>query len=174
MEYFEYFPYLIWRESGKEFLAQDITIRIILDELSIKDKTIFYEYRYEDSDSLEFLAEKFYKDYRLAWVIMVVNKIFDRDFDLPMPPEVFNEYILDKYGTIQVAMNNKKYYIKINNSDWIEVDEETYNATTPDNRKMMTLYEVELEKNEKRRNIKILKETYLSNFINKFIDLLKV
>ncbi len=175
MEYFDYFPYLLWTESGKEYLAQDITIRIILDALSIKDKTVFYEYRYEDSDSLEYLAERFYKDYRLAWLIMIVNNIFDREFDLPMPPNVFNEYILDKYGSIDVANQNKKYFIQINeNDEWVEVDYATYTATAPDKRKMKTYYEIELEENEKKRNLKILKESYVPEFINKFIELLRV
>ena len=174
MEYFEYFPYLIWAENGKEFFAQDITIRIILDEMSIKDKTIFYDYRIEDSDTLESIADKFYGDYRLAWIILIVNKLFDVEFDIPMSPQIFKEYIDDKYGNINVALQNKKYFIKINGADWVEVDQETYNQTIPDLRKMKSLYEMEMEKNEAKRNIKLLKAPYVSGFIKTFIDKLKV
>lgn len=174
MEYFEYFPYLSWTDQAKEYLAQDITIRIIIDEMSIKDKTIFYDYRIEDSDTLESLANKFYGDYRLSWIILIVNKLFDVEFDLPMQQEVFKEYIVDKYGSIEVALQSKKYFIKINNTDWVEVDLDRYNQTAPDLRKMRNLYEIELENNEKKRNIKILKEDYVNDFIQKFIEKLRV
>lgn len=172
MEYFEYFPYLYWKENGKEFLAQDITIRVIFDEISIKDKTIFYNYRIQDSDTLEMIAQNFYDDYTYSWVIMLVNKIFDRDFEWPMNSYEFSQYILDKYGSVSVA-NQPRYFIKVGENFWTEVSYQQYLTTDPLKRKIRTSYELEHEQNEKRRNIKILKREFLADFLNKFNALVR-
>ncbi|MCX8008107.1 MAG: baseplate wedge protein 53 [Patescibacteria group bacterium] len=174
MEYFEHFPYLLWEENGKEFLAQDITIRIIVDKISLMDKTLFYDYTLKDSESLEELAEKVYGDFRLAWVIMIVNEIFDREFDLPMNTNAFNSYIIKKYGSIANANNIKKYYYQINEKDLVEVDQTMYFQIPFTKRKMKSMYDIEMEINENKRKIRILKPEYLPQFINNFVNLLKV
>ncbi|MCX8008234.1 MAG: baseplate wedge protein 53 [Patescibacteria group bacterium] len=174
MEYFDHFPYLLWEEKKQEFMAQDITIRIIVDTMSLKDKTLFYDYTLSDSENLEQLAERVYKDYKLAWLILLVNELFDREFDLPMSPNTFHNYITTKYGSVANANQIRKYFIKINESDWVEVDYEQYVAYNPQLRRIRTAYELEQEKNEAKRKIRILKEEFVPQFINIFINLLKV
>lgn len=170
-EYFDNFPYLRWKDTPSSiYTVQDITIRIILDELSIKDKTLFFDYKLQENETLELVAEKAYGDYTLSWVIMIINKLFHRDFDLPMTSQEFSQYILDKYKSLAVA-NQKVYYIKINDNEWTPVSEEQYNNTSPLRRKFKTYYEIEHEKNEEKRNIKLLVKEYMPTFLERFKEL---
>lgn len=175
-EYFEKFPYLIWTEegTGNEYILQDITARIVIDPESLRDKVLFDDVYVSDSDSPELIAQQYYDDYNYSWVVLFVNNLFDRDFDWPMNSNQFSEYILDKYGTLDVANSEKHYFIQINDSEWVEVDYSQYLNTVPEKRKMKTAYEIEQERNENKRKLRLLKKEYLGTLVNFFNEKLKV
>jgi hypothetical protein len=173
MEYFSTFPYILYPDlsnTQENVFVQDITIRVILNELGVNTKTLFYNYTIYDGDTPEILAEKFYKNYNYHWVILIVNHIFDVQLDWPLTTLEFNEYITKKYGSVVSAMQEKIYiiYPYENKEHPYIVPYLTYVNYTPENRKMISAYDYELEENNKKRHIRILKPEYVEKFVSLF------
>jgi hypothetical protein len=173
MEYFSTFPYILYPDlsnTQENIFIQDITIRVILNELGMNTKTLFYNYTIVDGDTPEILAEKFYKNYNYHWVILLINNIFDVQFDWPLTSNEFNEYITKKYGSVVKAMQEKVYVIYPYGSytDSYIVPYLTYVNYPPNQRKMTTMYDIEMEENNKKRNIRILKPEYVEKFVFQF------
>ena len=77
--YFKEFPktrYSLKKNNNFELLT-NITLRYKLRN-SIKKRTaVYYDYVVKDSDRPDIIAEKYYEDSRLDWVIFLVNDIID-------------------------------------------------------------------------------------------------
>jgi hypothetical protein len=54
----------------------------------------------KDGDTPEILANKVYNDVEAHWIILYANEILDPQFEWPMPNNVFNKYIADKYRSM--------------------------------------------------------------------------
>ena len=63
----------------------------------IFEPKLYYNYTYKDHDRPEHIAQKYYGDEELHWLILITNNIFDPNFELPIPTSVFDEYINKKY-----------------------------------------------------------------------------
>lgn len=92
-QYFFKFPKLL----KNNIILTDLTTRVNLREKFFDNDDLFYSYDYQDGDTPEILASKYYGSPELHWIILVTNNIFDHNFDCPMPLEVFTKYLNDKY-----------------------------------------------------------------------------
>ena len=85
-----------------KILKDNVLLTDILSRVNVADKfldndDLYYKYNYKDSDTPEIIASKYYKNPELHWIILLTNVAFDPNFDFPMPYEVFESYIEDKY-----------------------------------------------------------------------------
>lgn len=147
----------------------------------------FKKYAVVEGEKIYQVAEKAYDDPFLDWVIILSNNLVNPQFDWPLSEYDLRKYCEknydDPYGTI-------KFYrtVKILKGDGtpiikenLVVDETFYNGTysywdkdqvknisgnvisTP-----VTIFEDEQEKNEKKREIFLLKPGYLEAFLDDF------
>lgn len=152
----------------------------------------FNKYSIKDNERPETIANDFYEDPFLDWVIILTNNIINPIFDWPM-----SEYQLQKqlelnyddpYGEI-AYYETQEYY----NSEGtlileggLKVDETFYNSpfeyydagvvnTTSGSivSQPVTIYEMESAINEEKRQIFILKAEYLQEIIDEFKKLNK-
>lgn len=152
----------------------------------------FNKYSIKDNERPETIANDFYEDPFLDWVIILTNNIINPIFDWPM-----SEYQLQKqlelnyddpYGEV-AYYETQEYY----NSEGtlileggLKVDETFYNSpfeyydagvvnTTSGSivSKPVTIYEMESAINEEKRQIFILKAEYLQEIITEFKKLNK-
>ena len=152
----------------------------------------FNKYSIKDDERPETIANDFYEDPFLDWVIILTNNIINPIFDWPM-----SEYQLQKqlelnyddpYGEI-AYYETQEYY----NSEGtlvleggLKVDETFYNSpfeyydagvvnTTSGSivSQPVTIYEMESAINEEKRQIFILKAEYLQEIIDEFKKLNK-
>jgi hypothetical protein len=63
----------------------------------LKNPLIFYSYDIQESDTPEIIASKYYGDPYRYWLVLFANQIFDAQWQWPMKPNLFNDYIIDKY-----------------------------------------------------------------------------
>jgi hypothetical protein len=91
--YFSYYPTAIYSSKA----VTDLIVRTKIKDTWLSNPKLYYQYRYKDGDRAEHLAQKYYGDERLHWIILFTNNIFDVNWELPMTYEVFNRYIDDKY-----------------------------------------------------------------------------
>lgn len=92
-QYFFKFPKIF----SRNIVSTDLTARIKIRDKYLDNEDLYYMYEMKDSDNAEILASKYYGSSELHWIILITNTIFDKDFDFPMPYNVFRKYIDDKY-----------------------------------------------------------------------------
>lgn len=76
-------------------------VRVIQEVLN--NINSYYVVELEDGDTPEILAEKVYGDAGAGWIILIANQILDPQFDWPLNYDAFNNYIINKYGSIEAA-----------------------------------------------------------------------
>ena len=111
MAYFEYFPSLYYtldnNRSGQ--IIQDIFRRVTLSD-EVKNQNVLYEtYQIQDGDTPEILADRFYDDPGLCWLILITNEILDPRFDWPMEWYRLEKYIERKYPS-NIYLNSNVAY----------------------------------------------------------------
>jgi hypothetical protein len=92
-KYFSLFPKGIYNYK----VVTDLLVRTKIKETWLADPSIYYNYVYKDSDRPEHIAQKYYGDEDLHWIIMFTNNAFTPNFDFPMSSINFDVYINNKY-----------------------------------------------------------------------------
>lgn len=137
----------------------------------------YYDYTMHEGDRMDSIAERYYGDSNLAWVILHFNDIVDPYYDLPLFGKQFSDYITEKYGSVTVARATIKNYFRILQQEkllidgtripkeQIVVDLKTYNTLSADNRDSESAYEFEERLNDDKKNLKILDRRYLNQLV---------
>ena len=144
-----------------------------------QDTTFFEKYQIKGDDRPDNVAFEFYGSENLDWIVLISNNIININSEWPMTQQSFDEYLLDKYVTHE-KINGVHHYesLEIKNSDGIiifpagkRVDEDqsvsffdttTNSQTTVSSMtKPVTNLDYEIQINEDKRNIFLLKATYL-------------
>ena len=163
--------------NGRAVAVTDITRRFKLNTFFKDNALIMYDYNIQDSDRPDIIAEKYYEDSSLDWLIFLTNNIIDPYFEWPLKQYDFDQYIRQKYGSVENAMQTHHHYEwvvtpsqRYTNSDGEEViiaerviiiDQAAYNTTSPNSRRDIDCYEHEIALNENRRSIKILDKAFV-------------
>jgi hypothetical protein len=114
--YFDLFPKVKYDINGDGLNSESVTnifkrLGILKEVLSNAGSYVLYEI--EDNDTPEILAEKVYNDSGAGWIILYANKIIDPQFDWPMSDNVFKDYIINKYGSVENAQLTYHHYEKV-------------------------------------------------------------
>lgn len=91
------------------------TVKNIFQDLDIKKFNEIFEPYLSDyvvlpSETPEKLALKLYGDLEYAYVLFYINGISNVANDWPLDDLSFKSYIIKKYGSVEYAKNNIKYY----------------------------------------------------------------
>jgi len=175
-EYFSYFP--ITKHDltniGQTIDATNVLRRFIV-RASVQERSdVFYEYNLQSGDRPDVVAEKYYGDPDLAWLVLLFNEITDPMFDYPLFDRDFETYIKQKYGSIPRAQSIVHEYRQILNEKsvkfdgtvlekrYVAVDETTYNTLSEANRELITKFDHEEELNDEKRSIRLLDKRFLN------------
>lgn len=158
--YFKYFPTTKYNidNTKNQKTVRNIMLGLRIIESVKKNSAIYYIYTLKDGDRPDIVAEKYYKSVDYAWLVMLANNIVDPIYDWLLTQEQLDKFIAKKYGSLEYAKSNVKNYF---DGDNFIVDVDTYNSLPAGNRSAQSLYEWEVEKNEKKRRIKIIDRSYL-------------
>ena len=190
--YFKHFPFVEYDIFGDNNLqlVQNPLIRFkIKDTLDKFYWAGFLEYVVQGEETASEIAYRIYGDETLDWVIYITNGIIDIKYDWPLGYNQFNNYIAAKYGSVENA-SNTQVTDNIHHYEWIiqqrqtlfdgtflpekvlVVDETKYLSLIDNERRIVRNHEYELKLNEEKRNIKILKEEYLQQFLSEIKSVL--
>jgi phage antirepressor YoqD-like protein len=101
LSYFTDFPKItyLYNISGKDQLlvVRDITKNVRVKKALLSNITYYEDYDIIDGDTPERIAEKFYGDPELNWVVMLSNNKFSST-DFPLNSNQLEEYVISKYG----------------------------------------------------------------------------
>lgn len=173
-EYFTYFPLI---EHDLTNVGQTVTLTNVLRRFIVRNdlqdrSDIFYKYNVQMGDRPDIIAEKYYGDADLAWLVLHFNDIKDPIFDFPLFGRDFDNYIKGKYGSVPAARSEVHEYrqilqdaeVKFDGTKiperYVVVDLTTYNTLTPTARRTIYKYDYEEELNEEKREIKLLDKRY--------------
>ena len=195
-KFFDVFPKTYYdldgTRSGSYEIATNIFVRIgILNSLK-NNSSVYYPYLIQDGDTPELIADKYYGSPEYHWVVLYMNDILNPYYDWPLDYKKFENYINGKYGSLANAQSQIVRYEQnivrtdsstgISTTSKVVVDPVTY-ATIPNSstvydlsngtsvtetisKNTVTAFEDELDKNERRRSIKLLKRDFIE-LINK-------
>jgi Base plate wedge protein 53 len=183
MSIFNLYPYINYNNQKSTYLIAKA--QIIKPYLSNYNN--FYAYTIREGERADSVAYDQYGDATLDWVIYVVNGIIDPYYDWPLSTEDFMSYLENKYNTlpykladVSIPSSVAYYYYKgldtdtpdVINSYNYNMSEETYMALgQPAGWVAKSIYDYEHDLNEAKRDIKLLRSTYLGNFQQQFKDL---
>lgn len=116
--YFGYFPKIFYNQNFKTKntafdLVTDIFYRNKFREIIKNENVAYYLYTIQEYETPEKLAEKYYGDPTDYWIILYANDIIDPFYDWPLNGKNFNEFIKEKYGTIEYAQTTIHHYEKL-------------------------------------------------------------
>lgn len=128
-KYFNYFPKTLYSAnnatSGLDTIT-NIIARFGFESTLKENSSAFYKYSIQDTDTPEIIAEKYYDNAERHWIVLMFNDIVDPQFDWPMQPRVFINYVDAKYAANGAAaipattglswaknVNNVRAYYKV-------------------------------------------------------------
>tara|TARA_Y100000996_G_scaffold414525_1_gene405677 strand:- start:39869 stop:40759 length:891 start_codon:yes stop_codon:yes gene_type:complete len=101
-DYFKMIPNMLYDidGSGNQKVAVDILRRVRTRGEATSNYALYEEYDVADGDTPEIIAYNVYGSSKYHWVIMMLNKINDPFFELPLSYRDFQEFIIKKYGSV--------------------------------------------------------------------------
>jgi hypothetical protein len=76
----------------------------------INNISSYYTLEVDDGDTPEILAEKVYGDAGAGWMIILANEMIDPQFEWPLDSNAFRKYIIDKYGSVELAETTTHHF----------------------------------------------------------------
>lgn len=151
----------------------------------------FERYFIKSDERPDNIANKIYNDPNLDWIILVTNNVLNIQSEWPMPQRVFDEYLLEKYGSYEEIYALRYYESKeVLNSrreiifpaglivpethfvEYYDIDIDR-RITITDSKKEVTNYAYEERMQEKKRLIYILKSDYLNIVLDDINDIMR-
>lgn len=165
---------------GRTLQNKNLFRRAKLREDIASNTTFFEDYFIKSDERPDNVAFKVYGDEDLDWVVLITNNILNIQEEWPLPTNLYNEYLLEKYGSYEAIYEVHHYESKVITSvDGVtvlpggllvdqnfrfEYYEETLDShvSIEDCSVAVTNYIYEERIQEKKRAIKILKPKYLN------------
>lgn len=98
--YFESFPYTYYSLDNATTIQviTDITNRVQISDEVKSNLGLYDEYDIKDGETPELVADKFYNNPELHWLVLHYNDIIDPRFDWPLDTNNLNRYVSSKYA----------------------------------------------------------------------------
>ena len=139
------------------------------------DIVAYFPYIIPEAERPDVTAFKHYGDVKYTWLIFLINDIQDPIYDWPLGTREFGAYVKNKYGSLATAKNTVHQYEQILRTRVeatgtteaipearIIIDETTYDTLDVDARDIKYCYDWEVERNEAKRDIKLINKNILT------------
>jgi hypothetical protein len=159
-------------------IVQNPLVRFKLLDILKTRTALYYTHNIEEGQTVQFIADRYYNDITLDWVIYIVNNIIDPQYDLPLDYQQFNAFVKGKYGKVETAMNTIHHYEHMYQKQSvifdgtivpekvIIIDATTYASLPATDRREVSSFTYEERLNDSKRTIKILHHDYIDQFLD--------
>ena len=170
--YFNMFPQIAYdiKGDGEAKAVTNILKRVALRKEILTKFSLFDIYDVQEGETPESVADFFYGDSNLHWLVCYCNNIVDRYHDWPMRHMQFLSYVNDKYSNpnaihhYEITQESGDTKIKIN----VGTDNTDHSGATA-----ITNYEYEEEEQNKKRQIRLLNPLYVADIVEELQDAMK-
>ena len=168
--YFNYLPKIMYDPvgDGSAKFVTNILKRARMRTNMKKELVMLDKYKVQELETPEIVADKHHGSPNYHWVVMLINDISDVNHDWVKSTRQLQRYLQDKYTTVQLDEVHH-YEIPQTSGDTsitIQVPQGTDGATSDSN----ITYETDL--NESKREIDLLRNEYLTFFIDEFEEMM--
>ncbi len=158
--------------------ATDITRRFRILPSLLSRAVLFYTYSVRDGERPDVVADKFYGNSKLDWLVLMSNRVHDPLWNWTMGYNDLMAYIAAKYGSMDAALRGNHHYEQIiqeadEQSDgtpipeqFINIDYVTFLSLPSTQTREVSLFDWEIAKNESNRQIRIIRNEYLSQILS--------
>ena len=180
---FRPYPTISYRVPGttRSIPVTDITRRFSVANFIRNTNVTFDEYYVQDGERPDIIADGYYDDSTLDWLVLMTNETHDPYYEWPLSYEQFNLMILQKYrgygtnnsdlATLSYVNQTVHHYEQIIQEKRVitdqgqqrileertlVVDYTTYLTLIASKRRAVSIYEYESNLNEERRHIYLL------------------
>ena len=189
MGYFRELPNLQYQSPFTSRVSSDsyVTVKNLFRRMKIRDDlqnvfTVFNKFTISDGERPDTVARNLYGKSTLDWVVLTTAGIINVRNEWPLSSKELYDFTVEKYGLTEI--NNVRHYEtkEIKNSRGVVIlpsgnivgagfsvsyyDERNITTTPSNTVRGVTYYEYEVEENEKKRNIFVLRIEYLQQFLN--------
>jgi hypothetical protein len=174
MAYFNKFPTVEYDVKGDGVLRTmtDITRRVRISSKARLSTVEFDFYDVIDGQTPEFVADRYYGDVGLHWLILMTNDIIDVYTDWPMSVKRFEDYVYSKYDDVN-GIHHYEYTQESGDTSFL-IELPNDSATTlPAGAVPVTNYEYEDRLQEKKRRIRLIKPEYIPEIKKEFSKKIK-
>ena len=193
MNYFDLFPdvqlpsFSNKRNSSNDYITtKNLFKRGKVRDEFFQDVTTFYQYSVNGDDRPDNVADKVYDNDKLDWVVLIANNIINIRDEWPMSQYDFQRYLNNKYDSTQLGQIHHYETNEVRNPDdklllqsGLTVDSDftfsyTYQGTqyNVNNLTSISNFEHEVNKNDKKRVIYLLRPEYVGTIINDMREIL--
>ena len=195
MGYFRELPNLLYQSflPGKRSSLDYVEVKNLFRRVKLRDDlqnvfTIFDKYEIPDEFRPENVAEDFYGNDELDWVILTVANITNIRNQWPLNNRDIYQYSLEKYGdTLNATRFFETKEIKDSKGNIIlekgKVVDSDFEFKYSDNNSIVTVkgtairtgisnFDYEVRLNDEKRSIFLLKREYLQQFLSDFRDIM--
>ena len=167
MSYFSNFSTILYDPAGdgSAKLCTDIMSRVRVRANMKREVVMLDTYAVKENETPEIVADKHHGSPYYHWVVMLLNDISDVNHDWVKSTRQMQKYLLSKYTETQLTETHH-YEISQTSGDTtikIEVENSTYPSATA-----ITNYEYEIALNDSKREIDLLRNDYLTFFVDEF------
>lgn len=160
--YFKNFANITYgNKKAKNIMARP---KIVDDVLS--NTEAFYDYIIPEGFRAEQVADLYYDNPEYVWLIYLCNNIVDPYYDWPLTQTEFDQYLTDKYGSIEAAKTQNIHYKNKTTGALISPDTYTLNGTfdkiKATDYEELSAYTFEHDANEAKRNIRLIDKRFAS------------
>ena len=175
--YFDSFPIIQYGSTDGTIKNVTNLLRRVAIRTKVKtNAALFDTYDIKSGETPEIIADKFYDDPELHWVIMLVNNVTDRYHDWPMNEQQFSTFVNEKYSNpdgihhheITQESGDTTQKIEVYDPDLISSDTDAYTSATP-----ITNREYEESEQDRKRKIRLLDPEVVDTFVDEFKLLMK-
>tara|TARA_B100000131_G_scaffold253568_1_gene247650 strand:- start:803 stop:1420 length:618 start_codon:yes stop_codon:yes gene_type:complete len=185
MAYFSNIPNLLYlKYTQNPFDGQWLEIKNIFSRIKVVPDeigtvTVFDDYFIADGDRPDTISYEMYDDPNYDWTILLINNMISLYNDWPKSKHALDEYVTHKYqdteGIHHYEAIEQKYKGNVVVSGGMKVDE-AYQYVTPEgltltkaqSRVGITNYTYEIDINEKKREINLIKPDLIPQFNQMF------
>ena len=103
--YFKSFPYTFYSldDTSTVQVVTNITNRVTLSDELKNNLSLYDEYDVKDGETPELVADKFYNNSELHWLVLHYNEIIDPRFDWPLDTNNLNRQVAGKYTDVNAT-----------------------------------------------------------------------
>jgi len=123
--FFNKFPVITYANAN----CIDITKRVVIDSTLRNNPIAYDEYTLKNSTRADTIAENYYDDPAMEWMLFLVNGIVDPYYGWNLSSFDFNEHLIKKYGSVEFATQKISHYENNYKNDVGEISVDYYENT---------------------------------------------